>query len=217
MDPETTSPPAAVAAAVTDASEDQRHPIYEPIIDGLPTPPSSPNRKSKSWSKYNRTMRESKWLVKELEDEIDAARPMDDDIDENGNRNEARLAHVFAKIFYTGRMFYNFYQLSQMVQKFADLWGFDIFLDAFSIKCSFAKPRPKKPSNVPVADQRKRATSLKEAIQCSFIVKVTDIGRCNNNPQHRSKLQVRITEVIPTHSCRPGAELAICWSNHSGQ
>jgi hypothetical protein len=124
--------------AVVGDREEPLHPIYVPVIEDFPQTPTSPRKRGASWRRYSKKVRDVNWLVKELEQEVDAAKPQPEDIDEQKNRNTGRLAEEFSKIFYAGRVFYNFYQLNQMVQRFADSWGFEIYIDAFFIKCSFA-------------------------------------------------------------------------------
>jgi hypothetical protein len=177
--------------------------FLEPSHIHWPPIPSSTQKRSPEWLKYNAALRDQDWLVQELVDEVDSAKPSDGDMDVDQNYNQVRLTEEFCKIFYKGRMFCNCYQLFQMVKRFGSNWGFDVTADSIIIKCCFAKPAAKKADTV-TDRKRKRETSRKETIKCPFYLKLSDKGRKRKNSEHRSKRRVAVSEVHAHHTCTPG-------------
>jgi hypothetical protein len=194
--------------AVIDADTDSvnNNVVYQPSLE-LPPAPETPNKKSKAWRDYIKVVKDHDYLCDELNQEIDRAVPLDSDIDREGKRNVERLSIEFNKIFRVGRCFLNFYQLLQMVRRFADVWGFDVASEGYSVKCCYAPvAKKKKPSTVDTPEKRKHDMSIKESVQCTFHVKTSPVQKEGKSkaPTSRPELLVRITAVNADHKCSPG-------------
>jgi hypothetical protein len=146
------------------------------------------------------------WLPQSLKDRVDQHRPASGDIDAIGNVNKERLTEEANKLFgniMTEMVFVNFYQLKQMVQRFAGYWGFVVSTqNNVHLVCFFTKSSTKAwEVNVSPRKQRGRQ-SIKTG--CGFLIRVANDPRMKTAKRHRTP--VRITKLNLEHGdeCIPG-------------
>jgi hypothetical protein len=78
------------------------------------------------------------FLTEELEEELQAALPDENDKDSEGKHDPEALCIKFEVVFYPGHLFINIHQLHQAVDYLADQWGFETCNTNSSIKCSYS-------------------------------------------------------------------------------
>jgi hypothetical protein len=94
------------------------------------------------------------WLPQHLKDRVDQHRPKEGDINMGGYVKKCRLSEEAKKLFEQLQneiAFVNFYQLKQMLQRFAGYWGFTVSTqDSLNLVCFFTKTS-RKPRKVLVS------------------------------------------------------------------
>jgi hypothetical protein len=167
----------------------------------------SAETKRKADTARSKASDEIDWIPQHLKDLIDQHRPKDGDIDASGNANKARLTEEAEKLFgkiQKDMVFVNFYQLKQMVQRFAGYWGFFVITqNNTQLTCFFAESsrRPHQ-STVSPSKQRDRET-LKTG--CDFVIRATPHNKLKNT-ERRHRTPVRISSFKLKHGdqCKPG-------------
>jgi hypothetical protein len=148
------------------------------------------------------------WLPQNLKDRVDQHRPAPGDIDaKSGNVNKDRLTEEAEKLFGNIKkemVFVNFYQLKQMLQRFAGYWGFVVSVgSSVCLVCFYTKSRSK-PWEVTVSPRKQRGrTSMKTG--CEFEIRVANHPILTKT-EKRHRTPVRITKLHLKHGeqCCPG-------------
>jgi hypothetical protein len=147
------------------------------------------------------------WLPQYLKDRVDQHRPVDGDIDAGGNVNKERLTEEAEKLFGNIRkemVFCNFYQLKQMVQRFAGYWGFFVITqNNLQLVCFYTESSTKAwQANVSPSQQRERKR-IKTG--CGFVIRAANHPIITKTAK-RHRTPVRITTFALEHGaqCQPG-------------
>ena len=166
------------------------------------------------------------WITNALMNELKQLRPEPTtDIYPDGNRDAATLAKKCESFFYVNRHFCSIRQLEATLQEFSNLWGFTCSRYGMRFVCHYAATRQKKESQssttIAIVDgnsSKPRTTieSVKEKIQCPFIIKFGNITAkkilqewmfdSDGNIKHNDCYPVKITNCIYDHTCSPGVE-----------
>ena len=148
------------------------------------------------------------WLSGPLLDELQLSYPCDFDINSTTRARDKQSFKISFKTFFSsGRIFESDVQLTQCMHAFASAWSFVAVKQGKSFTCHYSKrPVYKKTARsiiTPVGTNNDTASdpSLKDIIQCPFILRYSYVNKPRNVNSCLSLYNVKLTSSCSDHYC----------------
>jgi hypothetical protein len=149
-------------------------------------------------------MKNLDWMTPDLIKEVEACYPTASEVNQ-GTENSRDLDAFKRKaelLFPVGRVFASYKQLNQAAGRFLDAWAIQKVHVSKSIRCHFGKSTKKRKLNPDESKRRKRQT-LKDVVDCPFVIKYSYVGYSHNMSTKKPDIcyNVKITTADYNHTC----------------